>query len=57
MRVTLVVEVCLEVPDGTETDGLCLNLDLDQIEVEDVNMGHVEGARATSYETKDVIID
>ena len=57
MKVTLVVEMCVEVPDGTEPDSLCLNLDVDLIEVEDVSMGVVEGARVTSYETKEVIVD
>lgn len=57
MKVTFVVEMCAEVPDGTDIDGLCLDLDVSLIAIENLNMGEVKGARITSYETKDVIID
>ena len=57
MKVTLVVEMCAEVPDGTDLDGLCLDMDVNMITVENFDMGEVKGARVTSYETKDVLID
>ena len=54
-KITMVVEMCVEVPDNAELNDLCLNFDPSLIEVEDLNMGKIPGAYVSSYETMDVI--
>lgn len=56
-QVTFTVEFCAEVPDDAEEGDLCLNMDTDLIEVEDLNIGKVPGSRVTSYTTIQVTND
>ena len=57
IKATMVVEFCVEVPDGTDVDQLCLALNTDLVEVEDVNMGQVKGSKVSSYSTVNVWVD
>jgi len=57
MKVTLIVEMCADVPDEADLDGLCLNMNVDSIIVENFNDGEIKGARVTSYATMEVICD
>jgi hypothetical protein len=55
-KVTMVVEVCVTVPDDTDSNLLHLNNGLEDFKVEAGGIP-VEGAEVTGYTTVDVIDD
>lgn len=55
-KVTMVVEICVEIPDEINPDWLHLNNSLEDFRVEEAGKP-VDGSKVTGYTTVDVIDD